>query len=123
MPEPNHKDPAPATSTTTYGWQALDTLKRQGVQFIEFWCVGSYHLGRKCEHWVAKPIDDVIRRAGPGTSLVMLARRARCDRCKKMGCHVQPSDPPCQGQHGFRDWLREEMERSQRFLVWAREQL
>ena len=119
MPEPNAKAPVYATS---YGPQSLDSLRRAGVRFVEFWCVGGRHLGRRCEHRESKPIDELIGRVGPGTSLVMLARRSRCDRCKKLGCHVQPADPPGHGMPGYREWLREELERCQRFLVWGREQ-
>ena len=120
MPDQN---PKPATYATTYGPQSLDTLRRTGVQAIEFWCVGGSVHGRRCAHRETKRIDDLIRQVGPGTSLVMLARRARCDQCKKVGCHVQPADPPGPGMPGYRDWLRDEMLRCQRFLVWAREQL
>lgn len=119
MPEPNPKRSAYAT---TYGPQSLDTLKRQGVQFVEFWCVGGQRLGRRCEHRETKRVDDLIRQAGPGTSLVMLARRARCNACHKRGCHVQPADPPGPGMPGFRDWLREELVRCQEFIVWGRGQ-
>ncbi|MTJ79637.1 MAG: hypothetical protein F8N37_01250 [Telmatospirillum sp.] len=34
-------------------------------------------------------IEDAIVRWGGGTSLVMLARRARCHWCGRQGCHVQ----------------------------------
>lgn len=118
MPEPNDKPPTPIT----YGYQSLDTLRRQGVRFIEFWCIGGRAYGRPCDHWHAVPINDLIRRTSPGTSLVMLARRARCDRCGKLGCHVQPAEPPVQGQPGYREWLREELVRCQEFIVWGREQ-
>ncbi|WP_434617422.1 hypothetical protein [Azospirillum sp. B2RO_4] len=118
MPERNEKQPA----RISYGFDSLDSWRKRGVLFIEFWCIGGIAFGRRCEHWNAVPIDDLIRRVGPGTSLVMLARRARCERCGKRGCHVQPSAPPCQGQPGFREWLRGELERCQAFLVWGRDQ-
>lgn len=120
MPEPNPKAPVYAT---TYGPQSLDTLRRQGIQVIEFWCVGGRVHGRRCEHRQTKRIDDLIRQAGPGTSLVRLARRARCDICKKVGCHVQPADPPGPGMPGYREWLRDELERCQEFIMWGRDQL
>ncbi|MDR6775647.1 hypothetical protein [Azospirillum sp. BE72] len=119
MPEPNVKDPAPIS----YGFDSLDRWRERGSLFIEFWCVGGEAYGRRCEHREAVPINNLIRRVGPGTSLLMLARRSRCKRCGKRGCHVQPAEPPVQGQPGYRDWLREEMIRCQRFLVWAREHL
>lgn len=95
MPEPNPKDPIPDPAyATTYGYQTLDTLHRQGVEFIEFWCVGGQAFGRRCEHRESKRIDDLLRTLSPGTNLVMMARRARCARCKKRGCYVQPAKPP-----------------------------
>ena len=117
MPEPNVK-----TYKTAYGRFSLDWWKRAGSAHIEFWCVGGTAYGRPCTHRHAVPIDDLIRRSGPGTNLVMLARRARCGRCGKLGCHVQPSDPPAPGQPGYRDWLRDELVRCQTFIAWGREQ-
>lgn len=118
MPERNEKQ----SPKISYGFDSLDSWRRRGVVFIEFWCVAGTAYGRRCEHRKSVQIDDLIRRVGPGKSTVMLARRARCERCGTLGCHVQPAEPPVQGQPGFREWLREEMMRCQEFLVWGRSQ-
>lgn len=121
MPERNPKDNVHAP-TPNYGWQSLDSLARTGVAAVEFWCVSGRDGARRCRHQQSKPIDDLIRSAGPATTLLMLARQSRCDRCKQLGCHVQPADPPSQGTPEYREFLRDEMLRCQRFLMWAREQ-
>ncbi|MBP2303345.1 hypothetical protein [Azospirillum picis] len=119
MPEPSPKAQPPIL----YGPDCIETLRRAGAEFIEFWCVGGRADGRKCEHRKAVRISDIIAKLGPEISLIMLARRARCERCGKRGCHVQPSAPISRVSYGYRDWLRGEMERCQQFLIWAREQL
>lgn len=110
MPEPNRP------VEPTYAYHSLDMWRRAGTRRVEFWCLS-------CSHWHAVAIDTLIAKAGPGTSLVMLARRATCSRCKRRGCHVQPEPPPAPGTPDYRLWLREEMERCQAFLSHGRGQL
>lgn len=80
-----------------YASDALGTFVRQGASHIQFWCVTPGCLNRD-----RLPIDVLVRRHGPEYSLVMLARRARCKRCGRKGCHVQPAPPPAPGQPGYR---------------------
>jgi len=80
-----------AENTPSYGFDALATLKARNVDAIAFWCVRN---ARRCVNRHTMRIDDAIARFGPGTSLVMLARRSRCRQCGALGCHVQPDAPP-----------------------------
>lgn len=64
----------------------------------------------------------MIAIAGPGPALVAVARRARCTACGRKGCHVEPERPPAFGTPGYHEWMREEMIRSQAWLIWAHEQ-
>lgn len=80
-----------------YADDALGTFARQGATGVQFWCVEPGCLNRD-----TLPIDVLIRRYGPGYGLVLLARRARCKRCGRKGCHVQPAPPPAFGTPGHR---------------------
>ncbi|GEM_PF-6935989 len=72
-----------------FGEDALATLMKHGATDIQFWCVGGIAGTRPCFHWHTVNIEALIRKVGAEMSLVMLARRARCANCGKMGCHVQ----------------------------------
>src|SRR5579872_7221388 len=78
--------------TQIYDHQALASYRDRGVTHLEIWCV---HL--PCTNWHRVPIDALIERHGPGTPLVMVARRARCGICKRKGAHVQPEQPRVPG--------------------------
>lgn len=102
----------------SYDDHALETLRRQGVDAIELWC-----LTPTCSNRITIPIDMAIEAWGPGTMIVMIARRARCQWCRrdprrKAGAHVQATAPPSKGTSGRPAWrkkriliLREEIDR------------
>jgi len=81
-----------------YGQDALETWRRLGATCVEFWCVGST---QNCSYWLTVDIEMAIEKWGPGTSLVMLARRARCKVCGKKGCHVQVTSRLSSGQYNW----------------------
>jgi hypothetical protein len=90
----------------SYGFDALATLEAKNVDRIQFWCVRRESRGTHdphCMHWETMKIEDAIARFGPGTTLVMLARRARCSLCGARGCHVQPAQPQAPGHPGHRE--------------------
>lgn len=91
---------------TTFGHCALGTLAAAGVEAVEFWC-----LTPRCHNRHAVPIVPLIRSVGADASLVMIARRARCRHCGRLGCHVQPAAPPAHGTPDYRTWRRAELER------------
>jgi len=74
-----------------YGQEALEPWRGRGATAVEFFCVGS---STGCTYSKAIGIEKAIDILGPGTPLVMLARRARCKSCGKVGCHVQVSFRP-----------------------------
>jgi hypothetical protein len=82
-----------AENRPSYEFDALATLRDRNVRMLAFWCVRN---ARRCVNRHILPIEDAIQRFGPATSLVMLARRARCLQCGALGCHVQPDRPPVQ---------------------------
>ena len=81
-----------------YGQDALETWRRRGATTVEFWCVGNT---MNCSYWFATAIEAAIEHWGPGTSLVMLARRARCKACGKKGCHVQVTSRLSNGDYNW----------------------
>lgn len=111
MPEPNRPPPEP-----TYGYHALDTLRRLGITEVEFWCLA-------CARSDRRPVAGLITKCGPGATLLTLARRARCGGCGRGGCHVQPAEPPALGTPHYCEWLRGELERCQAFISYGRGQL
>lgn len=74
-----------------FGQEALDSWRNRGATAVEFFCVGST---AQCTYSKAIAIDQAIETWGAGTPLVMLARRARCRSCGKVGCDVQVSFRP-----------------------------
>lgn len=108
--------PAPGVA---FGYHSLDWCRRRGVQNLSFWCVGGHEkLSRHpCTHWQEVPVAVLIGKLGPGLSLVMLARRARCAACGKRGCHVELVTPPGSGQPGYREWIEAERARCRAFLA------
>jgi hypothetical protein len=84
-----------------YSDDALGTFVRQGATHLQFWCVTPNCLNRD-----TVPIAALTARYGPRVPLVMLARKARCRRCGRRGCHVQPAPPPVRGQPGYQEWVR-----------------
>jgi len=70
-----------------YGYASLLALQERGVTELQIWCV---HL--PCTNWRTAKIADLIEQLGPGTSLVMIARRVSCKLCGAKGGHVQPAD-------------------------------
>lgn len=103
-----------------YGYDAVESLRRRGVLYLEFWCVGRDHSGRICGNRYTLDIKTVIERHGPGTPLIMLARRCRCKLCGHLGAHVQPAEPPREKgprAHLYRAWLQGELERCTAFLA------
>lgn len=101
----------------SYDYHALDTWRRCGVRRIEFWCTGTQANGHICTNRNTVDIVVLIERHGPGTSLVMLARRMRCQVCGHRGGHVQPAPPPASGTPHYHEWLRGELERCTAFLA------
>lgn len=64
---------------------------------VEFWC-----LNAKCGNRDSVQIAIAIDKWGAGTSLVMLARRAKCQQCGRRGCHVQVTSRDSFGRYGWR---------------------
>lgn len=71
-----------------YEYDALAFLYERGVTELIVWCV---HL--PCTNRSVLQVSDLMKRHGPGYSLVMIARHVRCGRCKKIGGQVQPNRP------------------------------
>jgi len=83
--------------TPCYGHDTIETWRRRGATSLELWCVGN----PKCHYWYVIDIETAIEKWEPGTSLVMLARRARCQKCGQKGCHVQPSSRLPNGKYNW----------------------
>lgn len=101
----------------TYSHDALDTCRRLGVQRLEFWCTGIQQNGRDCTNRTVVDLGTLIERHGPGTRLLMLARRMRCSVCGHRGGHVQPEAPPAIGTPRYPEWVRDELERCRTFIA------
>ncbi len=66
-----------------YGDDALETLRRAGHRDILIRC-----LNRRCSHFHTLPIDELIATYGPGYMVYWLAKRLRCQFCKRYGAHI-----------------------------------
>lgn len=85
-------------SGAPHNYYTLAALKAAEVKGIEIWCV---RRGIKCVNRTTIWIDLAIERFGGDTSLLNLARRARCTHCNVRGCHVQPIGPLAHGMPGY----------------------
>ena len=61
----------------------LASLRGMGAQRINFWCVSE-----PCRHHSQVNLMDLLRRHGGLTTLVSLARAAKCKNCGRKGVHV-----------------------------------
>jgi hypothetical protein len=80
---------------------SLDALRADGVEALDFWCVGSR---RACRNRRTVALDELIEEFGGKTCLITLARRATCRACGRRGAHVQPAEPPLPDRVGWNEW-------------------
>jgi hypothetical protein len=99
-----------AIGTTIYGHGTLDWYRRTGVTHLRVWCV-------HCTHWNWLHLETLLTKVNAGVSLAQLARRSKCEACRRKGAHIEPSEPPSRGTHGYREWVQAERERCRAFLT------
>lgn len=67
-----------AIGPTVYGDGTLDWYRRAGFTHLRVWCV-------HCTHWDWLHLETLLGKVGAGTSLMQLARRSKCNSCRRKG--------------------------------------